>query len=104
MFRLRTGKSKKSKKRIKTSHSRISEESASSRVPQWLEKNDVHQATPSRRFDVTKSVDRNIYNNNNNDLFDDGDDMDEEDYLGEGEQGLNYKILRTCKVLQMDIF
>ena len=53
-------------------------------MPQWLEKNDVHQTTPNRRFDVAKSVDRNIYNNNNNDLFDDGDDNDEEDYLGEG--------------------
>lgn len=84
MKNFRSGKSKKSKKRVKTSHSRISEESASSRVPQWLEKNDVHQTTPNRRFDVAKSVDRNIYNNNNNDLFDDGDDNDEEDYLGDG--------------------
>ena len=52
-------------------------------MPQWLEKNDVHHSTPNRRFDVTKSVDRNIYNNSN-DIFDDGDDMDEEDYLAEG--------------------
>jgi hypothetical protein len=80
-------KAKKSKKRSKTTHSRISEESATSRVPQWLEKNDLHQPSRSSQPQpFNKNSSRQLFNNNNNDLFDDGDELDEEEYLGDGEK------------------
>lgn len=75
----RLNKSKKSKKRSKTTQSRISEESVSSRVPQWLEKNDLHQ--PGAQFKPSKTTSNNNFFSEE-DLDDDyygvGDDLDDD--------------------------
>ena len=87
----RKSKKSKSKNRSKTTQSRISEESATSRVPQWLERNDLHQPKPSQfnNNNINNHVDKN-----SRDLFDktprpnlfDDDDEEEEDYLAAGKE------------------
>jgi hypothetical protein len=87
-FLRRKSKKSKSKGRSKTTQSRISEESATSRVPQWLERNDLHQPRPSQ-FNNNNNVDKN-----SKELFDktprpnlfDDDDDEEDEYLAAGNE------------------
>jgi len=78
----RFGKSK-STKRQKTLESRISEESASIRIPQWLERNELHHQQQLQPFDDRKhSVDTEYIEVEEDE--DEPENDDDDYYLEEG--------------------